>query len=189
MRQGFNFAAIGGDQTTLVRSFAPMLEAVRGAMQRLDHTPPVGWVGSIQSTVSGFSTGVMSRLTATASPSLRQSTHSSGSVGAGVDLLVRHVGRHVDEVARAGLGGELQLLAPAHARPAPHDVDHALEVAVVVGAGLGVGVDGHRAGPELLRADAGEVDRRLAIHAGCLGRVGVELAGRDDAHAVVLPRW
>ena len=78
-------------------------------------------------TVSGFSTGSMSRLTATASPSLRHSTHSSASVGAGVDLLVRHVRRHVDEVARAGLGGELELLAPAHARAALDDVDHAFE--------------------------------------------------------------
>ena len=40
---------------------------------------PCGWVGSIQRTVSGFSTGSMSRFTATASPSLRQSTHSSVS--------------------------------------------------------------------------------------------------------------
>ena len=35
--------------------------------------------GSIHSTVSGFSTGSMSRLIATASPSLRTSTHSSTS--------------------------------------------------------------------------------------------------------------
>ena len=42
-------------------------------------TQPCGCVGSIQRTVSGFSTGSMSRLTAIASPSLRQSTHSSVS--------------------------------------------------------------------------------------------------------------
>ena len=46
--------------------------------QRL-HRQPCGCVGSIQRTVSGFSTGSMSRLTATASPSLRHSTHSSVS--------------------------------------------------------------------------------------------------------------
>ncbi len=39
-----------------------------------------GCVGSIHFTASGFSTGAMSRLTATASPSLRTSTHSSTSV-------------------------------------------------------------------------------------------------------------
>ncbi|MEY9430920.1 hypothetical protein ABH975_006235 [Bradyrhizobium ottawaense] len=39
------------------------------------------WMGSTHSTVSGFSTGSMSRLIATASPSLRTSTHSSTSSG------------------------------------------------------------------------------------------------------------
>lgn len=39
------------------------------------------WIGSTHSTVSGFSTGSMSRLTAVASPSLRTRTHSSTSVG------------------------------------------------------------------------------------------------------------
>jgi hypothetical protein len=42
-------------------------------------TPPVGCVGSTQRTVSGRSAGSMSRLTATACPSLRHSTHSSTS--------------------------------------------------------------------------------------------------------------
>ena len=65
---------------------------------------------------SGRSTGSMSRLTTTGSWPLRTSTHSSGSSWLGVDLLVRHVGRHVDEIARAGLGHEFQPLAPAHAR-------------------------------------------------------------------------
>ena len=50
-----------------------------------------------------------------------------------------HVGRHEDEVAGAGLGHELEPLAPAHARLTAHDVDHALELAVMVGAGFRVG--------------------------------------------------
>ena len=54
-------------------------------------------------------------------------------------------------------------------------------------AGLGVGVDGHRAGPQLLRADAGEIDRRGAVHARGLGGVGVERAGGDHPHAVMFP--
>lgn len=37
------------------------------------------WIGSIQATSSGFSAGSMSRLTTTASLSLRITTHSSGS--------------------------------------------------------------------------------------------------------------
>ena len=104
-----------------------------------------------------------------------------------VDLLVRHVGRHVDEVARPRLGDELQLVAPAHAGLALEHIDDAFEVPVVVRAGLGVGVDRHRARPDFFRADAGEVDRRLAVHARSLRGVGIERARGDHPHAVVLP--
>jgi hypothetical protein len=54
-------------------------------------------------------------------------------------------------------------------------------------AGLGIGLDRDRAGPDLLRADAGMVDRGLPEHAGRLRRVGVELVAGDDPHAVMLP--
>lgn len=65
---------------------------------------------------------------------------------------------------------------------------------MVVGAGFGVGVDVHCAGPEFLGAGAGEVDGCGAVHAGGLGCVGVEGVGGDDADAFVLPtvlrrRW
>ena len=83
------------------------------------------------------------------------STHSSGVVVQRVDLLVRHERRHEDEPARPGLRGELQPLAPAHAGPPAHHVDHALQLAVVVRAGAGAGVDRDRARPELLRARPG----------------------------------
>src|SRR5262249_61632004 len=43
--------------------------------------PHALWIGSIHGTCSGFSTGSISRLTTTASLSLRTSTHSSGSLG------------------------------------------------------------------------------------------------------------
>ena len=86
-----------------------------------------------------------------------------------------------------GLGDELELLAPAHAGPAAHHVDHALQRAMVMRAGLGVGMDADRAGPDLLCADARGIDRRGAVHAGRLRRVGVELVALDDPHAVVPP--
>src|SRR5579859_3708002 len=38
-------------------------------------------------------------------------------VGRGVDLLVRHIGRDIDEVARARLGDKFEMLAPTHPRP------------------------------------------------------------------------
>src|SRR6266851_2764278 len=107
--------------------------------------------------------------------------------GAGVDLLMRHVRRHVDEIARSRLGDEFEPIAPAHAGPPLDDIDDALERAVMMRPGFRVGVDGDRAGPQLLRAGAGEVDRRGARHARCLRRVGVEILHADDAHAVGPP--
>ena len=88
-----------------------------------------------------------------------------------------------------GLGGELQMLAPAHARLAAHHIDDAFEMPVMMRAGLGVRLDRHRAGPQFLRAGAGEIDRGLAIHAGRRRHVGVELIAGNDAHAVVLPAF
>ena len=108
-------------------------------------------------------------------------------VAAGVDFLMRHVGRNEDEIAGAGLRGELQMLAPAHPRLAPHHIDDAFEMAVVMRAGLGVGLDGHRAGPQFLRAGAGEIDRGLAVHARRRRHVGIELVAGNDADAVMLP--
>lgn len=67
------------------------------------------------------------------------------------------------------------------------DVDDGLEVAVVVGARLGVGMDVHRPGPDLLRPHACEVHRRGAVHARRRVRIRIERAARDHAHAFVLP--
>ncbi|MDF9789794.1 hypothetical protein M2440_000495 [Methylorubrum extorquens] len=80
-----------------------------------------------------------------------------------------------------------EALAPAHPGLAGDDVDHALQRAVVVHAGLGVGLDRHGAGPDFLGADPCGVDRRLPEHAGRLRRVGIEPVAGDHPHAVVLP--
>jgi hypothetical protein len=58
---------------------------------------------------------------------------------------------------------------------------------VMMRAGLGVGLDGHGARPQFLRADAGEIDRGLAVHPGGRGHVGIELVAGNDADAVMLP--
>ena len=108
-------------------------------------------------------------------------------VTAGIDLLMRHIGRDENEIAGIGFRHELQMLAPAHPRLAFHHIDDALEVAVMMRAGFGVGFDGHGAGPQFLRADPGEIDRGLAIHPGGRGYVGIELVAGNNADAIVLP--
>src|SRR6266542_205488 len=110
-----------------------------------------------------------------------------GLIGRGVDFLVRHIGRDEDEIAGIGLGDIFEVLAPAHPRPAFDHVDDAFERAVMVRAGFGVGVDVDRAGPDLLRPDPGEIDRRGAVHAGGLRCVGVELVAGGDLDALGLP--
>src|SRR5262245_12929208 len=105
----------------------------------------------------------------------------------GVDLLVGNERRHIDEIARSGLGSEFQPFAPAHACFAPHNVDDALELAVVMRAGLGIGLNAHRARPDFLRADARIIDRGLTVHARRLRCIGIKRVPGNDAHAVVLP--
>ena len=59
----------------------------------------------------------------------------------------------------------------------------------MMGAGLGMGVDGDRAGPQFLGADAGEIDRGLAVHTGGRRHVGIELIAGNDANAIMLPAF
>jgi hypothetical protein len=108
-------------------------------------------------------------------------------VTAGIDLLMRHVGRDENEIAGIGFRHKLQMLAPAHPGLAFHHIDDALEVTVMMRAGFGVGFDGHGACPQFLRADPGEIDRGLAIHPGGRGYVGIELVAGNNADAIVLP--
>src|SRR2546428_13734535 len=100
---------------------------------------------------------------------------------------MRDEGRDVDEVAGAGFGHEFELVAPAHAGLAANDVDHALDWAMMMSAGLSLGVDDDGAGPEFLGAGARVGDGGGAVHARGLRGVDVELVGVDDAHAGVFP--
>ena len=103
-----------------------------------------------------------------------------------VNLLVRHVWRDVDEIARPGFRDELKSLA--HARPSAHHVNYALsELAMMVDAGLRVRLNRDGTSPDLLGPDPGVVDRGLPKHAGSLGCVGIEPVPRNNPYTVVLP--
>src|SRR5882757_6862777 len=105
----------------------------------------------------------------------------------GVDFLVRHVGRHENEIAGPGLGDEFEPFSPAHARAPTQHIDDAFERAMVMRAGLGIGLDCNRTRPDFLRAGAGEIDGDLAVHARRLRRIAVERMARDHAHAIKFP--
>ena len=70
-----------------------------------------------------------------------------GLVAAGVEFLVRDVGRGVDEIAGAGFVDEFEVLAPAEAGAAADDVENGFEFAVMVRAGARVGMNDDGAGP------------------------------------------
>ena len=57
----------------------------------------------------------------------------------------------------------------------------------MMGAGLGVRRDRHRACPNLLRADPRRGDGGCARHPRGLRRIGIELVAPDDLHAIVAP--
>jgi len=70
-------------------------------------------------------------------------------VSAGVDLLMRNKWRNIDEVAGPGFGGKLEMIAPTHSSLAFGDIDHALELAVMMSPGLCVGVNAYSSCPKL----------------------------------------
>jgi len=73
---------------------------------------------------------------------------------------MRNVGWHVDKITGGGLGFEFQTLAPAQSCNSVEDIDHGLQVAVVMGTGFRLRVNGEGAGPELRRT------RLLRRHGG-----------------------
>jgi hypothetical protein len=54
-------------------------------------------------------------------------------------------------------------------------------------AGFSIGMNRHGSSPNLLGADAGEIDRGFAVHARCLSRIRIEIVPWHDAHAIVFP--
>src|SRR5580704_12397510 len=106
---------------------------------------------------------------------------------AGVQFLMRHVGRDVDEVSRTRFIDELQVISPTKTGSAADYVDHRFQFAVMMRTGLGVGMHDDGSRPELLRADAGARDGFGAGHARRLRRVAVEFAAANDAQAVSFP--
>ncbi len=111
----------------------------------------------------------------------------TGLVGVRVDLLVRDVWGHVNEIAGPGFTGEFQVVAPSHAGATANDVEDRFEFAVMMRPGFGVGLDDDGACPQFARARSSVGDGGCASHSGSLGSIGVQIARCDDFDAVMLP--
>ncbi len=79
------------------------------------------------------------------------------------------------------------MISPAKAGAAADHVDHGFKFAMMMRAGLRVGMHYYGSRPELLRADFGVGDGFGANHTRRLGRVGVEFAAANDTQAVSFP--
>ena len=108
-------------------------------------------------------------------------------IWAGITFLMGDVGRNVNEISRICLIAELQTIAPAHAGPASHDVDHRLKLAVMVGSGFRVGLNHYSASPQLAGACTHIRYGGSPRHSGSLGCVGIQFPGSHNFHAVLLP--
>jgi hypothetical protein len=104
-----------------------------------------------------------------------------------IDFLVGNIRRHEDEVAWACLGEELEPFSPTHTSPAAEDIDDAFEVAVMVGAGLGVRLYRNPTGPDILRTEPCGVDRRRTGHSRRLRSVRIEGVAGYYGDSVITP--
>ncbi len=103
---------------------------------------------------------------------------------AGIDFLVGNEGWDINEVARLGLGHELQPLTPAQASYTVDDVDDAFEVTMMMRPGLCLGLNSNGTRPELGGARGLRGHRGTTLHTRGLGRVGAQLARANDAYPV-----
>src|SRR5262245_56109301 len=108
-------------------------------------------------------------------------------LAAGVDLLVRHKGWHINKIARTGVGDILKTLPPTHPCPPAHYINHTLQLSMVMSTSLGIRVNGHGSRPELTGTRTRARDCSSPSHARRLWRVGIELSSAHDLHAMLAP--
>src|SRR5262249_62246347 len=108
-------------------------------------------------------------------------------VGPGVYLLMRNKRRDEDEISRTCLSHILELFAPAHPGTPFYNIDHAFQLAVMMGSRFGVWMNIDGACPNLAGARARIVDRGGSDHTGSLRRIGIKAGPWYDLDSVVSP--
>ena len=105
----------------------------------------------------------------------------------GVQLLMRNKWRDINKIARTCLLYKFKLITPTKPGASANNINYRFQFAVMVRAGFCIGMNHYGAGPKFLRANFGVRDGFGASHSWSLRRIGVELAGANDAKAVILP--
>jgi hypothetical protein len=108
-------------------------------------------------------------------------------IGPCIELLVRHIRRHIDEVSGTGFINKFQTVSPAKPRAAANDIKHGLQFSMMVRACLGAGVDHHGSRPKFLCTDSSVRNGFSSRHPQGLRSVSVELSASDNSDAVVFP--
>ena len=75
----------------------------------------------------------------------------------------------------------------SEARPAANDIEHGLELAMVMSRGARSRLDHDCACPEPVRSRTGMSDCGSPRHAGCLRSIAIELSRANDANSVLFP--
>lgn len=104
-----------------------------------------------------------------------------------IDLLMRDIRRHVNEIASVRLIAELQVITPTHACATSDNVDHCFQLAMMVGAGFRVWLNDYRSGPQLTGSSTRVCDGGSSRHSGSLGSVGVKFRCANNLYAMRFP--
>src|SRR5215468_11432646 len=100
---------------------------------------------------------------------------------------MRRERRHVNKIARPGVGKKLQLFTPTHPRSTADHVNDTFEFTVMMWRRLGIRMNIGSPGPEFVGSRPSMVDRCRPRHARSLGCVEVEFRTGNDLNSIIAP--
>src|SRR4029077_14699534 len=100
---------------------------------------------------------------------------------------MRNIGRNVDEISRIGLVTEFQMISPPHACTTSDNINHGLQLAMMMWTSFSVRLNDDGTGPQLTGPGAGVRNGSGPCHTGGLGRIAVHVPRVHDLHAGFFP--
>ena len=108
-------------------------------------------------------------------------------IWAGVNFLMRDVGRNINEISRCRLIAELQTVTPSHSGTTSHDVDHGLQFTMMVRGSFSVRLNNYGTSPQFAGPGTRVRNGGCPCHSRALGCVGVQIPSAHNFHAVLFP--